>query len=297
MRKLSVREKQQERTAYLSLIPLLLILVFLRGIPMIVSIVESFYTWDGAYKNVFVGLKNYRNVFGNEELMTMLKNSVFLLLHIPIQLFLAFVFSMFIYEKVPGSKIYRAIYYIPHITSIVIIGSLFRNFFRMNGAVNTLFSRLGWDALRIDWLAEGSTALWVIMFAMIWQSLGWQMLIISGGLSSMDPQVLESARMDGANYWQRLFRVIIPLQARTIEYSVVVSIIWVFSGLYTFIYTITNGGPGYSTTTLDYMVYLKAFTTTGKLGLASAYAVVLLAIVLVLVAIQRRMMDKVSDWE
>ena len=103
--------------------------------------------------------------------------------------------------------------------------------------------------------------------------------------------------MDGANYWQRLFKVIIPLQARTIEYSIVVSIIWVFSGLYTFIYTITGGGPGYSTTTLDYMVYLKAFTTTGKLGLACAYAVVLLGIVLVLVAIQRKMMDKVSDWE
>lgn len=297
MNKLTVREKQRERTAYLSLIPIIFVLLFLKGIPMIIAIVESFFTWDGAYKNVFSGLKNYRNVFGNEELMTMLKNSVFLLLHIPIQLFLAFIFSMFIYESVPGAKVYRAIYYIPHVTSVVIIGILFRNFFRMNGIVNRMLEKVGLGVFTIDWLADGSTGLWVIMFAMIWQSLGWQMLIISGGLSSMDPQVLESAKIDGANYWQRLFKVIIPLQSRTIEYSVVVSIIWVFSGLYTFIYTITGGGPGYSTTTLDYMVYLKAFTTTGKMGLACAYAVVLLIIVLILVAIQRRLMDKVSDWE
>ncbi len=155
---------------------------------------------------------------------------------------------------------------------------------------------LGLESLVYDWLSNGPSALWVIMFAMIWQSLGWQMLIISGGLSSMDPQVLEASVIDGAGYWQRMFKVIIPMQFLTIEYSIVVSIIWVFSGLYSFIFTITDGGPGYSTTTLDYMVYLKAFRTSGQMGTACACAMVLLVVVLVLVGVQRKITNKVSEW-
>lgn len=113
----------------------------------------------------------------------------------------------------------------------------------------------------------------------------------------MDPQVIEAAKIDGAGYWQRLFRVVIPMQIRSIEYSIVISIIWVFSGLYSFIYTITGGGPGYDTTTMDYMVYIKAFKSHGQMGMACACAVLLLAVVLVLVYFQRKLTDKVSDWQ
>lgn len=295
MKKLSTLQRKQERQAYLTLIPLLLILIFLRCVPMVVAFIKSFTNWDGGFRNDFVGLANYKLLFSNKELGTMLKNNLFLLLHIPIQLVLAFIFSIYIYERKPGWRFFRSLYYLPQVTSILVIGTVFKAFFRMNGPVNLILQSLGLDA--VNFLADGDKAIWIILFSMVWQSLGWQMLIISGGLSSMDDSVLEAATLDGAGYWSKMFKIIIPMQLRTIEYSIVVSIIWVFSGLYNFIYAITDGGPGYSTTTLDYMVYLKAFRANGQMGVACACAMVLLVVVLLLVAVQRKMSDKVSDWE
>ena len=295
MKKLSTLQRKQERQAYLTLIPLLLILIFLRCVPMVVAFIKSFTNWDGGFRNDFVGLANYKLLFSNKELGTMLKNNLFLLLHIPIQLVLAFIFSIYIYERKPGWRFFRSLYYLPQVTSILVIGTVFKAFFRMNGPVNLILQSLGLDA--VNFLADGDKAIWIILFSMVWQSLGWQMLIISGGLSSMDDSVLEAATLDGAGYWSKMFKIIIPMQLRTIEYSIVVSIIWVFCGLYNFIYAITDGGPGYSTTTLDYMVYLKAFRANGQMGVACACAMVLLVVVLLLVAVQRKMSDKVSDWE
>lgn len=295
MKKLSTLQRRQERQAYLTLIPLLLILILLRCVPMVVALIKSFTNWDGGFRNDFVGLANYKLLLSNKELGTMLKNNLFLLLHIPIQLVLAFIFAIYIYERKPGWKFFRSLYYLPQVTSILVIGTVFKAFFRMNGPVNLILKGIGVDP--VNFLADGDKAIWIILLAMVWQSLGWQMLIISGGLSSMDNGVLEAATLDGAGYWSKLFKVIIPMQIRTIEYSIVVSIIWVFSGLYNFIFAITDGGPGYSTTTLDYMVYLKAFRANGQMGVACACAMVLLLVVLLLVAVQRKMSDKVSDWE
>lgn len=295
MKKRSTLQRRQERHAYLTLIPLLLILILLRCVPMVVAFIKSFTNWDGGFRNDYVALANYKLLFSNKELGTMLKNNLFLLLHIPIQLVLAFIFAVYIYERKPGWRFFRSLYYLPQVTSILVIGTVFKAFFRMNGPVNLILQSLGIDP--VNFLADGDKAIWIILFAMVWQSLGWQMLIISGGLSSMDTGVLEAATLDGAGYWSKMFKIIIPMQIRTIEYSIVVSIIWVFSGLYNFIYAITDGGPGYSTTTLDYMVYLKAFRANGQMGVACACAMVLLVVVLLLVAVQRKMSDKVSDWE
>ena len=288
-------EQRQARVAWLSLIPLLLILLLLKIIPMGVAITKSFTNWDGALRSDFVGLRNYAYLLESNELFTMIGNNVFLLLHIPIQLLFGFMLAMYIYDGKPGYKLVRIMYYLPHVVSIVIIGSLFRTFFRESGPINVIITALG--LTKQNWLISRWSANTVILLAMVYQSLGWQMLILSGGLSSMDPQVIEASKIDGAGYWQRLFRVIIPMQIRSIEYSIVVSIIWVFSGLYSFIYSITGGGPGYDTTTMDYMVYLKAFKSKGQLGIACACSVLLLIIVLIMVYVQRKVTDKVSEWQ
>lgn len=295
MKKPMTLRRKEERTAYLTLIPLILILVLLRATPIVVAFFKSFTNWDGGLRNDPVGLANYKLLLSNKELGTMLKNNIFLLLHIPIQLVLAFIFAVYIYERKPGWRFFRSLYYLPQVTSVMVIGTVFRNFFSFRGPINIILDSLGIPA--VDFLADGDKAIWVILAALVWQSLGWQMLIISGGLSSMDDSVLEAATLDGAGYWSKMFRVIIPLQIRTIEYSIVVSIIWVFSGLYNFIYSITDGGPGYATTTLDYMIYLKAFRANGQMGVACACAMILLIVVLVLVGIQRKLSNKVSDWE
>lgn len=293
-KRLSLAQKE-ERTAWLSLIPLILILLIFRGIPIVVNFIMSFTNWDGGYQATFIGLDNYIVFAKTGELWTMLKNSLTLLLYLPIRLFLAFIFALYIYEKLPFSKVFSTVYYLPSMISMVILGSVIKYVFRSRGIVNIILKAMGFEA--VDFLGDGSNAIWVIMGSMVWQGLGWQMLIFSGGLSSMDRNTLEAATIDGAGYWQKLFHVIIPMMSRTIEYSIITAIIHVFTGLYTFVFSITNGGPGYSTTTLDYMVYLKAFETTGLMGQACAVAVVLLVIVMILVIVQRKATDKAGDWE
>ncbi len=118
-----------------------------------------------------------------------------------------------------------------------------------------------------------------------------------GGLSSITPSIFEAASIDGAGYWQKLFLITIPMLARTIEYSLVISIIWVMTGLFPFIFTMTNGGPGYGTTTIDYMIYLKSFRMSSEMGYASALAVILTVIVLVLTVLEMKLSNKVTDWE
>ena len=135
----------------------------------------------------------------------------------------------------------------------------------------------------------------VIILCLVWQSLGWQTLLILGGLSSLNPSVLETAKIDGAGYWKRMFKIIIPMLSNVVLYSSIVSVMWIFTGIFPFIYTLTQGGPGYETTTIDYMVYLKAFISGNQLGSACATAVVLLVIVMLLTVVQLKINDKVKS--
>lgn len=290
------RRKQGHAAIYLSLVPLILVLLIVRAYPIGSTIVKSFTNWDGLFRSDFVGLRNYISIFTSQEFFHMLRNNLILLLHIPIQLVLAFIFALLLYEKTFGWKVFRSLFFLPSVISAVIIGTVFRAFFALDGPVNMILRSIGLEGLAVDWLGRGGTAMFVLMVAIIWQGLGWQMMIISGGLATMDLSVLEAAKIDGAGYWNRLFHIVIPLQIRAIEYSFVVSIVWVFSGMFTFIYSITNGGPGYDTTTLDYMIYLKAFVSGNQLGSASASAVILLIIVLVLIRIQTAITNRADDW-
>ena len=289
-------KKQINIAAYLSMIPLVLVLLLIRAYPIVTTIQKSFTNWDGLFKNDFVGFRNYVNIFTSNEFLHMLRNNAVLLLHIPIQMFLAFIFALLLYEKTAGWKFFRSVFFLPSIISAVIIGPVFRSLFSLDGLINMILTAIRLDRFAVDWLGKGSTSMFVLMVAIIWQGLGWQMLILSGGFSSMDPYVLEASKIDGAGYWQRLIRVVIPLQIHAIEYSFIVSIVWVFSGMFAFIFAITKGGPGYDTTTLDYMVYIRAFGSSNQLGVASANAVILLIIVLFLVYLQISISDRTNDW-
>ncbi len=138
----------------------------------------------------------------------------------------------------------------------------------------------------------------VIVISLVWFGIGWQAIVMLGGLSTISPSVFEAAILDGANYWQRAFRVIVPMMIRVIEFAVIASSVWTLTQLFPFLYSMTRGGPGYETTTLDYMIYLKSFGTGAgsNYGMACAIAVILLFIVTVLTLIERRVTEQSEDW-
>ncbi|HIU31626.1 MAG TPA: sugar ABC transporter permease [Candidatus Caccousia avistercoris] len=134
------------------------------------------------------------------------------------------------------------------------------------------------------------------MLCIVWSNIGWQILVLFGGLAAIDASILESAQIDGAGWWQRFFHITLPMLLRTIEYSFIMSMIYIFSGIFPLIQTITNGGPGYETTTIDYMIYIKGFTNS-RYGEACALAVILLVIILLITKAQMAAANKLGDWE
>ena len=281
----------------LSILPTLVILLFIRFYPIVEAIYRSFTDWNGLYRNNWVGLLNYVNIFTNSPFWTLLRNSFVLLISVPLQIFFGLLVAVLLYEEVSGWRFFRAIVYVPQIISAVIIGYLFRIAFGLDGPVNLVLRNLGAKFLAIEWLGNAGSALFVLVFCLTWFSIGWQAIVILGGMARLPASVLESANLDGANFWQRTFQVIVPMTARTIEYGAIMSIVWTFTGTFAFIYSVTYGGPGYETSTIDYMIYTKFYQASANYGFATALAVILLIIVLLLTYGEMTYTNKVSEWE
>jgi len=292
------RSRIRRREIILSLLPIVIILLVFRVYPIVTALAKSFTNWDGLYRSDWVGLKNYVNFVTDGPFWMILRNTLILLINVPLQVFVGIVIALLLYEQIPGWRIYRAVIYTPQIISAVIIGFLFKVFFGLEGPFNALLKVVGLGSLAIEWFGNSYTALGVIVFSVVWFSIGWQAIVILGGLSAIPPSVFEAAIIDGANYWQRAFRIVIPMLVRVLEFSIIASGVWTLTQLFPFLFSMTKGGPGYETSTLDYMIYLKSFGTGfGRdYGTATAVAMMLLILVLALTMIEMRLANRADDW-
>ena len=283
--------------AVLSVLPVILVLLAMRLYPIGAAIYRSFTNWNGLYRNDWIGLANYIEIFTNSPFWTHLRNSLVLLISVPLQILIGLFVAVLLYEEVAGWRFFRVIVYLPQIISAVTIGYLFRVAFGLDGPINLVLTNMGLGSMAIEWLGNSATALGVLVFCLTWFSIGWQAIVILGGMTKISPDVFEAAKMDGANFWQRTFQIIVPMISRTLEYAFIMSMVWTFTSTFAFIYSITNGGPGYETSTIDYMIYTKFYQASASYGYASALAVILLLIILVFTIAEMRYTNKVSEWE
>ena len=292
------RLRRKRREIILSLLPLVLILVVFRGYPIVTALVRSFTNWDGLYRSDWIGLGNYIRFVTDGSFWMIMRNTLFLLLNVPLQVFIGLVVALLLYERVFGWRFFRSVIYIPQIISAVIIGFLFKIFFGYEGPVNLLLKAVGLGAMAIEWFGNSYTALAVIVFAIVWFSIGWQAIVLLGGMSAIPPSVFEAAVIDGAGYWQRAFKIVIPMLVRVLEFSIIASMVWTLTQLFPFLHAMTRGGPGYETATLDYMIYMKSFGLGfgSNFGLASAISVMLLLLVLGLTLIEMRVANRADNW-
>lgn len=294
MKKKSNFARITERQGWLSVLPVLLVLLAIRGYPLVVGMCESFTNWNGMQQNDFVGFANYISILKDPVFWNLLKNNIIFMLFIPIQLIVGIVVAVLFYEETAGWKFFRNVFYLPQIISSVVIGYLFSVFFSYRGPVNSVLKIVGVGAR--EWMGERWSATVIIIIVLVWVNIGWQAMLGLGGMSSIPSSVFEAAKIDGAGFWQRMFKITIPMLGRTIEYSCVMSVIWVLTGLFPFIFSMTKGGPGYDTTTIDYMIYLKSFGTSSEMGYACALSVILLIIVTILTAIQMKLSNRANEW-
>lgn len=284
------RRRRQTLVAWLTILPTLALLGAIVWVPVASTVRHSFTAWDGM-DAPWVGLQNYADLFAGGQIFLLLRTNLIFMLSIPVIMIICIAVAVAIYDRVPGWRLFRTTFYIPTILSAAVVGTLAKIFFAPQGVVNSTFEKTGLGQWSQDWLGETSTAFAVLIGVFFWQTLGQGVLIFLAGLSTIGDELLEAAALDGAGWWRRLFHILLPLLVPTIAFFATTNVIYVLLDLFGLVFVITGGGPGTSTTPVDFMIYLKAFQE-GDLGSASALAVVLLAIAFTFSWLQIRLLEK-----
>lgn len=264
--------------ALLLLVPALALLGVFRLVPIGEAFYLSLTRWNGVGEPEWVGLANYEALLKDRTFRTALTNNLAILLAVPAWVLLPLFVASLIHRAGPGARFFRLALFLPAVLSPVVIGAFFNVMLQYSGPVNELLRMAGLGWVASEWLHSSRTALPVVMVVFIWATLGIGVLVYLAGLAQVNPESWDAARLDGAGFWQVQRHITIPELRRVIEFWTVIVLISSFTAVFPFIYTLTRGGPGYSTYTLDYYVYDKAFQGSA-LGYASAVGVVLLVIV------------------
>jgi ABC-type sugar transport system permease subunit len=264
---------------YLYVAPAIALLALVFAYPVVRVVDFSTRLIRGA-SGPYVGSLNYQLVWEDSTFRDALRHSAMLLLAVPVLLALAIFFAVLLYERARGWKIYRSVLFLPYILAVPIVGIVASYIFALNGALNSILRAVGLNGLAFDWLGSERLSLLTVGIVIVWRELGFGILLFLARLLSMNEDALEAARIDGAGWWNRLRYVILPELRGTMEFYVVVASITMLAWVFAYVYTITAGGPGTSSTVLELYIYNQGLRNSLP-GMASAVAVVLLGVTLV----------------
>lgn len=268
---------------FFSIFPSGILILLIITYPVISIFYHSFTKWTIS-STTFIGFGNYIRLIKDGTLLLLSRNNFILLLAVPVIIFPSLFIAHIFYEGIYGWRFFKIVFYIPFLLSSIVIGYIFRNLFALRGPLNEILKILNLDFLIVDWLSRGHTSFVIIILAFAWFLSGNAIFIFYSAMCSIDSETIEASIIDGANLWHRFRFITTPRIIGSIEFFLIILIIIFFSTSFGFIYSITSGGPGYETTTLEYMIYLKAFKGYA-LGMASAVAVILFVLILIMVLV------------
>lgn len=247
----------------------------------------SFFDYSVVDTPRYVGLKNFRNIIGddrfNESLLNSFKYVAFT--YIPVWV-LALILALALNAKIKGRGIFRTIYFVPVVMSWVVVSVIWKLIFHRNGLANTMFLEpIGID--RINWLTDIHHAPQAIMIMSVWKEVGFFMVVFLAGLQNIPSDYYEAARVDGSNGWQLFRYITMPLLQPTVLFCTVIGLI---TGLQVFIpqFVMTQGGPIDATLVLTLNIYQTAFVFLDG-GKAAAMSVILCLIIGLITLVQFRL--------
>ena len=235
----------------------------------------------------FIGFQNYVRMFDDPIFWKALRNTVvFTLGTVPFTTVIAIFTASLLNSKVVKYKdFFRASFFLPTITSIVVLSLIFTNLYAKNGYINVILSTLGLPFPERGWLLEPNTSLLAIMLMDIWSAFGYYMIIFLAAMQAIPKSLYDAAKIAGASSFYTLRRITIPLLKPTLVFVLVINVIKSFQ-VFMEIYIMTKGGPLHSTTTLVYMIFTNAFEKTDAMGYAAAISYFLFFILLIVSFIQ-----------
>ncbi len=265
---------------YLFLLPAAIILLVFFFLPFLQTFWLSFFDYShNLYHPAFSGLENYIKLFQSPTFYKVLGNTfIYLILAVPVLAVLPLFLAILINQKIRGITLYKILIYLPVIVSIVVAAIAFKWLYAEQGILNYVVSSLG--AAPIGWLTDPKWSLFSVILVTIWKGIGYYMIIYLAALMSVPKELYEACEIDGANALTKHLTVTIPHIMPTIALVTTISAISAMK-VFAEIYVMTKGGPLNSSKTIVYYIYERAFENL-DLGFASAMAVVLLIIVMVL---------------
>ncbi len=286
--------------AYLFISPFYISFLVFGVFPIVFSFYLALTRWT-PYQSTFIGLTNFVNIVQDQLVHTALFNSLWLMLVIGVaQISLALVVAVALAgPRIRGRALFRGIFFVPYITSPVVLGLVWGAIFAYTGLLNYLLGLVGVQP--IDWLGHATgSGLWVkpaIALVTIWQYFGWNVLLFAAGLQAIPREIFEAARIDGADDWNLLHKITLPLLKRVMFFVVSITIIGsvqLFDAPLMLLGGVAGAGSGTlggaegSGLTLAMMVYESAFNY-GQFGYASAISIVMFGVLVALTVLNRRL--------
>ena len=286
-RSLIARLNQENVAGYVFSLPFIIGFLMFMVIPMALSLYYSFCKYDVQNAPTFIGLDNYVRIFTKDDIFrkSLGVTCYYALIGTPLKVIFALIIALILNHESKAVGIYRATYYLPSIIGgSVAVAILWRRMFEPNGTINSLLSGIFPGLNGYNWFSEGP-AIWVLIMLTVWQ-FGSSMLIFLSALKQVPKELHEAAHVDGANAWQRFWRVTLPLLTPTVFFNLVQQTINSFLA-FTQCKLITDGKPRNSTLFYTVYQYNKAFPSQGKMqmGYSSALAWIMLVIVTIVTAL------------
>ena len=285
------RKSTRKWISFLSFIlPALILYSIIFLVPLISSIFLSLTKLNGiSFSKEFIGLSNFSELFSDKRFgNSLLFTFKYATLNVVIINVLAFSLALILDRESKGVGVLRSIFFIPNVISMVIVGFIWQ--FTFMNIIGELANFSGLSFLDQSWLGNPDISLFSITFVSVWRGTGYMMIIYIAGLQTINQDLVDASKIDGASFWNKLKHIIFPLMIPSLNICLFMTIANSFK-MFDLVFSMTRGGPGYATEVISLNIYNEAFLND-RYGYGTAKAVVLILLILIITYIQLKVLKK-----
>ena len=289
------RKSAERKFIFICLAPAVILVSVFIFIPTVNVFRMSLYRMGGiTNKQTFIGFENFKTLMGDKNFLQAMQNSILIIVLVTIcTIVLAILFATLLQRgNFKGNNFFRIIFYIPNILSIVVIAAIFGAIYNpTTGLLNTFLRAIGLDALARNWMSESNIVIYSVIFALVWQAIGYYMVMYMASMAAIPPDYYEAASLDGATELQMFSKITFPLIWSNIRTTLTFYIISTINLSFLFVQIMSDGGPnGKTEVFLNYM-YKQAYGN-GAYGYGMAIGVVVFIFSFVLSGIVNKITDR-----
>lgn len=270
------KRRHDGRAALLFLLPAFAVVAFVFFYP-IGSVVWT--SVADPFTGEFNGLANYRSLFSDPIFYDAVINNLKLFVVLPFLVVTSLVIAQILYDQIRGWRVYRAIIFLPYVVPVVVAALVFGQILQRYGLINAGLDAIGLGAFAQNWLGDPATAIWSLAGVVQWRELAFGIILFLARMTQLPTDLYDAARVDGANWFHRLWHVTVPQMSTIIAFYIGIIVVALFNWVFNYVFVLTKGGPGTSTYVMEYYIYSRAFIY-GDFGQAAALSTLMLVVIL-----------------